>query len=174
MGNRPLDLEYHTARLILLIDDFTNRSGSLDGLTKLAKLDFLVRYPGFLHQFLTVDGHDLEGVEELAFHPEDQVVESRMIRYKYGPWDDSYYPLIGSLLARSLVEQVPGQGRIALRTTDRGRTLAALLRREPTWNGIAQRCQIVARHYNIPGSALKDRIYEQLPEVIARPIGSEI
>jgi hypothetical protein len=42
------DLAYHQARILLLVDAVTaahGHQGKADGLTKLAKLDFLLRYP---------------------------------------------------------------------------------------------------------------------------------
>lgn len=42
------DLAYHQSRVLLLVRavaEEPGNSGKLDGLTKLAKLDFLVRYP---------------------------------------------------------------------------------------------------------------------------------
>jgi hypothetical protein len=43
------DLAYHQARILLLVDAVTaahGHQGKVDGLTKLAKLDFLLYYPG--------------------------------------------------------------------------------------------------------------------------------
>jgi hypothetical protein len=54
IGEEPVSLplpadsivEFHAARLLLLIN-FCGTAGRIDGLTKLAKLDFFVRYPDF-------------------------------------------------------------------------------------------------------------------------------
>src|SRR6266480_7920176 len=43
-------------RLLILIDAFTSSSKSLEGRTKLAKLDFLLRYPAHLERALAVRG----------------------------------------------------------------------------------------------------------------------
>ena len=42
--------DLHTARLLILLDVFAGQDGTqtVDGLTKLAKLDFLLRYPANL------------------------------------------------------------------------------------------------------------------------------
>lgn len=166
----PLDPEYHSARLLMLIDSIASRSGSLDGLTKLAKLDFLVRYPLMLRQLLTSDAVDISEIDGTDVLPSGNTVESRMIRYKYGPWDNLYYPLIGALVSRGLVESTEGRGRLALRPTARGREVAAALRESSSWVGVAARCELVANYYNLSGNALKDRIYSDLPEVVDRPV----
>jgi hypothetical protein len=54
MGNAPVSLplsadnivEFHAARILLLIS-LCGTSNRIDGLTKMAKLDFFVRYPNF-------------------------------------------------------------------------------------------------------------------------------
>jgi hypothetical protein len=54
LGNQSLGLplsadsvvEFHAARLLLLLN-LCGTAGRIDGLTKLAKLDFFVRYPDF-------------------------------------------------------------------------------------------------------------------------------
>lgn len=45
---------FHMSRLLLLINAFAgaSREGSIEGLTKLAKLDFLLRYPANLERAL--------------------------------------------------------------------------------------------------------------------------
>jgi len=47
-------VELHLARLLLLLDTFAQdaRNPSIEGLTKLAKLDFLLRYPVMLERAL--------------------------------------------------------------------------------------------------------------------------
>jgi hypothetical protein len=42
------------ARILLLINAFTTPTKSLEGRTKLAKLDFLLRYPSFMQRALAI------------------------------------------------------------------------------------------------------------------------
>ena len=46
--------DLHLARLLILLGTFVgqNQTGSVEGLTKLAKLDFLLRYPVYLERAL--------------------------------------------------------------------------------------------------------------------------
>jgi hypothetical protein len=127
------EANYHQARVLILINEMAGKSGSLDGLTKLAKLDFLLRYPVFLEE-LARQGviANLELPEETRPSAEERnAVESRMIRYKYGPWDDRYYGIIGQLVGRGLAEYVPSRGRVALRPTEGGRAVARALATDP-------------------------------------------
>src|SRR5579875_4017843 len=112
------------ARLLLLIDGFSSASTTLQGRTKLAKLDFLLRYPAFLRRALIARNisFDLPDSSE-----EEQTIEQRMVRFRYGPWDPAYYALLGSLLGRGLIEAIPHAHYIGFRTTARGHTLADTL-----------------------------------------------
>lgn len=171
------EAEYHQARVLLLINALAGKSGVLDGLTKLAKLDFLLRYPVFLEELAESGVGSLHLDDETRPTPEERsAVESRMMRYKYGPWDDRYYGIIGGLVGRGLVEYVPGKrGNVTLRPTDGGRALAGLLATDPAWRRTAARCGILRRAFaRTTGNALKDLIYDRLPDVVDRPHRTEI
>jgi hypothetical protein len=162
------------ARLLLLLDAFTRSGGRLDGLTKLAKLDFLLRYPLFLERLLDVRGLMWpHGLTPLA--SERMGVESRMIRYKYGPWDDRYYTLVGALIGRGLAELAPGgKGSLALRVTATGRETADKLAATDAWGITAGRASFLKRNFNLSGNQLKQMIYRELPDVVDRPLRSPI
>ncbi|RYF32837.1 MAG: hypothetical protein EOO38_30605, partial [Cytophagaceae bacterium] len=88
-------VEFHAARLLLLIK-LCGTSNRIDGLTKLAKLDFFVRYPEFFIEVCQRLGKDT------TVQPAS--VESPMVRYHYGPWDHRYYQVLGFLEGRGLIE----------------------------------------------------------------------
>jgi hypothetical protein len=167
---RSGDLDYHLARVLLLVTSFTETdSDGVDGLTKLAKLDFLLRYPSMLDRVLQAIGHAWpEGTE--PSEDERDAVESSMVRYKYGPWDDRYYPITGALLGLGLAELRPGRGRVALRATAVGRAAAAELARSAEWAVTARRTELLARTFaGETGNALKQLVYRLLPDAVDRP-----
>jgi hypothetical protein len=160
--------DYHAARLLILFDAFTDDNGSFDGLTKLAKLDFLLRYPVLLERLLEK--------RKLTWPPllepttsERHAVESRMIRHKYGPWDNRYYPLLGSLVARELVIINGHRTGLEIRLTDAGRKVARELAGTEEWGTVAGRSRFLKRHFNSTGNRLKEMIYAGLPDVVDRP-----
>lgn len=169
------DLAYHQTRVLLLVSAVSSTDGharKLDGLTKLAKLDFLIRYPGLASVVLP----SLVGNADRMHLPETEVlqptdVEDPMIRYKYGPWDDRYYPIIGSLVGRSLVRYVRGrQGSVALAPTPAGKKLAAEVAALPQWRAVQARCEAIAEaSAGLTGNALKELIYRRLAELMNRP-----
>lgn len=162
------DIEYHAARVLLLLEAMSPRGGSLEGLTKLVKLDFLLRYPQFLDRLLERDQIPWpEGIEPTA--AEQLAVETRMIRYKYGPWDDRYYPIIGYLRGTGLADVQKVNGVMMFRLTEQGRSIAKQLAKDPAWSRMWRRAELLRGHFNVSGNALKDRIYRDLPDVVARP-----
>ncbi|WP_203980787.1 hypothetical protein [Planotetraspora silvatica] len=168
------EMEYHQARVLILINSFVRgQNKPFSGLTKLAKLDFLLRYPNFMERLLP-NGQESWSEETRPTSMERQAVESRMIRYKYGPWDDRYYPILGALVGRRLAEYVPRSSGLAIRLTVDGRRLARALAAAPEWEIVAARAELLREHFNISGNRLKDMIYTYLPDAVDRPWRSEI
>jgi hypothetical protein len=169
------DLAYHQARVLLLVKAVAavpSHGRKLDGLTKLAKLDFLVRYPALASAVLdNLDPNDPRlhlGDQELSVPTE---VEDPMTRYKFGPWDDRYYTVIGALVSRGLLKYVRGRrGSIALTVTRPGRAFADSLTEDGLWRDITDRCDAVAEASGgLTGNAVKELIYERLADLMDRP-----
>jgi len=168
--SRDNGLDYHAARILLLISAFSHsKRNGIDGLTKLAKLDFLLRYPAMLERLSLMEANEVPPAHLRATDDERLAVESRMIRYKYGPWDDRYYPILGMLLGTGLVKSSGGKGRLRMSVTGDGKRVASQLTALPTWRLSAERCEFIAANFNTTGNRLKDLIYENLPDVVDRP-----
>jgi hypothetical protein len=131
---------------------------------KLAKLDFLLRYPKHLATLLATRGINESVRNELEL--QDSPLESRMMRYRYGPWDPSYFAVLGSLVGRGLVDVVPAQGTSAMgyRTTDSGAGLAGDFRSDGAFDDLIGRIKLLRRHLDLTGETLKRLLYD-LPEV---------
>ncbi|MEV5255916.1 hypothetical protein AB0K98_29650 [Streptomyces werraensis] len=171
-GDERREARYHEARVLLLIERFTTAKRSLDGLTKLAKLDFLLRYPTMLERLLIEQGGSWPaGVEPTS--SERLAVESRMTRYKYGPWDQRYYSVLGSLAGRGLITY-RGSARAEFRVTADGAMAASMLAQTDEWAVVAQRIALLKKHFDKSGSALKTLIYDRLPDAVDRPLRTEI
>lgn len=155
------------ARLLLLIDGFSRKTTgprTLEGRVKLAKLDFLLRYPRHLATILSSRG--LREAERQTLDRQDSPLESRMMRYRYGPWDPSYFAVLGSLVGRGLIEIVPAEGTNALgyRTTKSGAGLAEILKEDGAFDEVLGRITLLRRHLDVTGESLKKLLYD-LPEV---------
>jgi len=175
LGSRPASLpvladdilEFHAARLLLLLK-LCGKRGRIDGLTKMAKLDFFVRYPRFF----------AEACEELGEVPRDEPlpVESAMVRYRYGPWDHRYYHVLSFLEGARLVEVSRIGKTFRLELTELGIATSAQLEKKPSFQELALQMRQVKKVLgNKSGSALKKIIYETFSnEVTNREHGEVI
>ena len=177
------NLAYHAARLVLLIrwsgkprKSRSARLPGIEGRTLWAKLDFFLRYPAYLKlaaQILEQSFSD----EELGLVPDDETrsVESRMVRYLYGPWDHIYYPVLAYLIGKNLVTVELNRNVEVFRLTQEGMELADRLSTDPAYISLVQRANTAYRLFNkYSGTRLKDFIYEYFPEIVNREIGAII
>ncbi len=177
------NLAYHAARLVLLVALCGKpRSGGfaplpgIHGRMLLAKLDFFLRYPAYLKRAAAILGTRLSD-EELGLAPDSEVhsVESRMVRYLYGPWDHIYYPSLAYLIGKRLVAVQVQHGTEIFYLTREGKEVSDRLRLEPEYAGLARRARAIHRLFsNYTGSRLKDFIYTNFPEVVNREMGAQI
>lgn len=166
--------ELHMARLLLLLRAFAGQdgTGSIQGLTKLAKLDFLLRYPTYLEKALEARGYKAAGAE--VQEHERRSIESGMVRYRYGPWDFRYRRFANLLVGKGLAEvRVHGKS-VNLSLTPTGLEAAALLASGEEFQDIARRARHLHTHFNYRGSWLKNFVYSTFPEVVSLRLGEEI
>ncbi len=160
-------LEFHAARLLLLFK-VCGVAGRIDGLTKMAKLDFFVRYPLFFNKACSALGLQVESTET--------TVESSMIRFHYGPWDDRYYHVLAFLESTGLLEVAKAKNAFTLKLTDKGQTAANQLVGEPSYASLVKQMKRVKKSLGSrPGSSLKKLIYSVFEkEVAQRTLGETI
>lgn len=153
-------------RVLLLINAFSGtpaRPRSLEGRVKLAKLDFLLRYPKYLARILRHRGANENDVAPIE--KDDAQLHDQMIRYRYGPWDPSYFAILGSLIGRGLITPVPVPRGIGYQATDRGRIVVQSVLSDESWLDINQRASLLRRHLDLAGTTLKNLLYETIPEM---------
>jgi hypothetical protein len=182
IGTQPMSLplsaddivEFHAARLMLLIH-ICGIKGRIDGLTKMAKLDFFARYPDFFEvaRSATVSSEALSaGQTELK----DEAIESAMVRHHYGPWDKRYYHVLAHLEAKGLIT-VSKDGKLyRITLTDTGRERAAALADKPSFAPLVSRMQELKKAFGAKtGNSLKTLIYRLFEEEVGRrPMGETI
>lgn len=159
--------ELHAARLILLIKH-CGVSERIDGLTKLAKLDFFVRYPEFFGKAASTLGSEVEAASRSS--------DSSMVRYRYGPWDNRYYHLLSYLESTGLVS-IERLGRLyRLSLTSAGSELARKISDDSCYASLIQHMKDVKKTMGSKsGTTLKKLIYEVFEsEVGDRSLGEVI
>ena len=174
LANLEEDGNLHLGRLLVLLSAFTgkDRVGSIDGLTKLAKLDFLLRYPVNLERALQVRAG--RGTDAKVEDYERKSIESSMVRYRFGPWDFRYRRFLNTLVSRGLVS-VTTEGRtIKIHLTDAGMEAAQELVRTPSFATMANRARLLKRHCDLSATNLMKFIYQTFPELGSMRAGAPI
>lgn len=132
----------------------------IDGLTKMAKLDFFVRYPQFFAAMCRKLGTPIQ--------PTVDRVESSMLRFHYGPWDKRYYHVLAYLEGKGLITTTQDGKQLQLRLTELGRDIADRFGREQTFEDLAAHMKAVKKVLgNKSGSTLKKWIYQVFEEEVA-------
>lgn len=160
-------LEFHAARLLLLFK-VCGVKGRIDGLTKMAKLDFFVRYPQFYNEAVRALGLEAQAA--------DTTVESSMIRFHYGPWDDRYYHVLAFLESTGLLEVAKFKNAFTLTLTEQGQAAAKQLADDPAYESLVEQMKRVKKTLGgKAGSSLKKLIYTVFEkEVGQRTLGETI
>ncbi len=164
----------HEARLLLLLQQQADKGdGTVNGITKLAKMDFLLRYPLYFERLLRARYKRPPAVVMQPY--ERDTVESRMIRFRYGPWDRRYRRWIGLLVAKGLVDSFVSGRTVHVRLTDRGKQVAGSIAQQADFADLNARTEQVSKAVGtMSGSALKDLIYRVVPELTGMNWGEEI
>jgi hypothetical protein len=157
-------LEFHAARLLLLLK-LCGINGRIDGLTKMAKLDFFVRYPRFF----------ADARAESDAIAAEKPVESAMVRYRYGPWDHRYYHVLSFLEGARLIKVSKIGKAFRLELTEEGTTAATQLEKKPSFEELAAQMREVKQALGRKtGSTLKKLIYKTFSSEVANREHGEV
>ncbi len=166
--------EFHLSRLLLLLQACGKKSNKpVDGIMKLAKLDFLLRYPNCLVRVLKELKKD--SLAESIGEEERNTIEARMIRFRFGPWDDRYRKWISLLVAKRLAQTYLEGRTVKVVLTEKGLELAKSLGERAEFSDLSARSKIISTivgNYN--ATKLKDFIYKVFPEITTMKWGEEI
>jgi hypothetical protein len=169
----------HLSRLLILIRAATKtvkktaKPKTVQGIMKLAKLDFLLRYPNCLERVLKAC--DLKPEDAQVQEYERNNIETKMIRFRYGPWDERYRSWIGLLVARGLATTYIDKKTIHVGLTEKGEQIADNLGSLGEFADLESRSQLVVSAVgSLTATKLKDFVYKTFPELITMRWGEEI
>lgn len=168
------DEHIHLGRLLLLIYVFSGdkKVGEIEGLTKLAKLDFLLRYPTYLERALE------ENKKKMVKSPpkdyERISVEAKMVRFRFGPWDFRYRRFINVLIGMGVIYMRKEKRSYYLGITEKGVAVAKELEHTEELADIVERSKTIKANFNYTGSHLMKFIYKVFPEIVSLQYGKEI
>lgn len=169
--------ELHLGRLLILllaVDRKTSKpNATVEGITKLAKLDFLLRYPNCLERALVALNKDSTLAKVESY--ERTTIEAKMIRFKYGPWDTRYRRWISLLVSKGLVYAELRGRTVHIGLTANGQQVAAIFTRDDAYNHLFNRGQVIVKTFgNFSASRIKDFVYQVFPELETMKWGEEI
>lgn len=164
--------EFHAARILLLLRH-SGIAGRIDGLTKMAKLDFFVRYPDFFEVAKRRStSASIQAEDDVAA----SATETAMVRHHYGPWDKRYYHILAFLEARDLIQVTKSKNKYVVSLTDRGARVAASLSERDSYSQLISRMADVKQVFGSKsGNVIKNLIYKIFEEEVgAKPLGAVI
>lgn len=159
-------LEFHAARLLLVLR-FCGVANRIDGLTKLAKLDFFARYPVFFADACLARGE--------APPPITSGIESAMVRHHYGPWDKRYYHVLAFLEGTALMTVSRQEGNYRFTLTEEGVARANEIAQTDAYALLVAQLRHLKRVFGgKSGEAIKRFIYEQFDREVAKRLLGEV
>lgn len=165
--------DLHLGRLLVLIRALTRKGGTVDGITKLVKLDFLLRYPNCLERALAQTGMD--PAMAVVTDRERETVETKMIRYRYGPWDSRYRRWLSLLDAKGLAAVALRGRTVHVAMTDLGARVADEIAEELAFRDLGARSALLTRQFGkMSPTKLKEFVYTTFPEIANLSLGDEI
>jgi hypothetical protein len=161
-------VEFHAARLLLLLK-LCGTAGRIDGLTKLAKLDFFARYPDFFYAARAATVSPTDETIGLDSASSGDTIESAMIRHHYGPWDKRYYHVLAHLEAKRLIAVSKKGQTYQIALTELGSSRAASVASRPSYASLVERMREVKATFGSKnGAFLKKLIYRLFDEEVGR------
>jgi hypothetical protein len=173
--------EFNEARLLLLLKAAAGKEETakpLEGIMKLAKMDFLLRYPNILVRALNVIGESKKSaLAAAAAIPEEDrdTIEARMIRFRFGPWDPRYRRWLSILVAKQLAI-VYREGRtVKIQLSKKGMELAGQLAEAEAFKPLAERAKVVNSAVgSMPSTKITAFVYKIAPEIVNMKWGNAI
>ena len=158
------DEQSHLARILILLHAFdTSKGPSIEGITKLVKLDFLLRYPTYFERAMQARKVSPKKIR-LEEH-ERKTVESEMVRYRFGPWDHRYRKFLNLLAGLGLVNIDTTGNAVLIALTDKGKERASQLVGIESFKPLANRAGLLKENLDLRSTDIMKFIYKTFPEI---------
>lgn len=169
------DFSLDISRLLILFDSYSQKRNDdyIVGTTKVVKLDFFLRYPTILEKALRTKKQTVRSINVKEF--ERNLVESTMIRYKFGPWDDRYWSILSTMESLGVIEIAKVNGVTSFKITETGKDIVSQLNNFEVFDDYFKRSSIVNSNFGrLTAKWLVKKVYELRPELRTMKFGEEI
>ncbi len=166
--------DIHLARILILTSLLSGEKHKIiKGITKLVKLDFLLRYPTALEHALE---HTQSSTGNLLIKSHERnSVESKMVRFRYGPWDYRYYEYLAILESQGLVMVRASNKTVEISITEKGNDVVNKLHNFKELKDFETRGNIINSQFgSLSATKLKEMMYEIVPELHEMKFGEAI
>jgi len=155
--------ELHLVRILILLYVISGKNrDKISGITKLVKLDFLLRYPTILQEFLLTK----KNLQIEIYEYEKDNIESKMIRFKYGPWDHRYRLFLALLEAKNLINTNIHKKTTEIMLTEKGYDVSSKLLNNEEFQIYFERSKIIKTYFSsYSGTTIANMIYEMIPKL---------
>ena len=171
----------HEARLLVLLKVAAGKGkhpDPVDGIMKLAKMDFLLRYPNILERALVAISDKKPTAKKAAesiTESEKDTIEGRMIRFRFGPWDKRYRRWLSIMAAKQLLTVAKVGKTVQIQLTEKGRELADQIASRDEFVDLAKRAGLVRFAVgNMSATRLMKFVYKIAPEIVEMKWGDSI
>ncbi|MEG4202832.1 hypothetical protein QUA20_02725 [Microcoleus sp. Pol7_A1] len=164
VANIETNDELHLGRILILLKTFAGQKQNIaiDGLDKLAELDFFLRYPVYLERALPARGTSSNKADIKDY--ERQSIEANTAYYSYKPWSVEYRRFISLLVAKDLVSLEFEKNIIKVTLSRKGIEVANSLSKKESYYIIEKRASILKQNFNLSSRNLITFMYENFPE----------
>jgi len=140
------DLNTQLARLMILIYHLcgVKNNKKIDGVNKLAKLDFLLKSPTYLKKGL---GKLNTKTTVKISSAENWSIENKMNLYTYVPWDENYRKFLNVIISRGLVSISFEKDDYFIQITTKGIQLTEELNGNRHFKEFVNRSKVISTHF---------------------------
>jgi hypothetical protein len=169
--------ELHLLRILILLDTLAgdNQKQEIDGINKMVKLDFLLRYPIALERALTHIGKSKNVAKIDIKDYERESVESKLMHFQYGPWDSRYRRFLAVLEAKGLIKMVVKGVTVKICVTTSGHLITQRSSELIEFKDYVIRSKLIKTNFNkFSPKALIEFYYTVFPEMVTMKQGEKI
>jgi hypothetical protein len=106
---------------------------------------------------------------------ETKSIESKMIRFRYGPWDSRYRKWIGVLMAKDLAISFILGNTVCIEITEKGKEISDMLSSLEEYSVMSDRCTAIVKTFGTySATKLMDFVYDTFPELSSMKWGEKI
>ncbi|WP_413302783.1 hypothetical protein AA0X95_24690 [Bacillus sp. 1P10SD] len=169
--------ELNIIRILILIDKMAgrNQKQTIDGINKLVKLDFLLRYPVALERALMKLKKEMDILKIDIKVYERVSVETNLMHFNYGPWDSRYRRFLTILETKGLITYIISGNTVNVVISQIGHKTVEDISSCSEFQDYVIRSGLIKKNFGSYSSKkLINFFYEVFPEMVTMKQGEEI